>query len=323
MSTRTRRAIHLILDWDGTLACKDSLQLVAKIGYDKHGLPLNGPDAYPPPATSWNAVGSKYMERYSNHKQQYRPRQQDRKTLVEEKAWLASLKPIEVFGAHAAEDTRIFSGIGLVDVQQAAAFAVDGGLVTLRPGWDDLLDHILISGSFSILSVNWSAAFIRSSILAALKHSKDSARQARLTRYVQHQLQIDANEIHGLERPEGSTGRLRRDNSREDIRTSADKLRHMPKHNQHSKPRSDDSLVVYCGDSDTDLECLLDADIGICMQDDPKGSAQETLAATLKRLDISVRPVEGLKSVSVQGPCVWTARDFHQVLVALQSSETG
>ena len=43
---------------------------------------------------------------------------------------------------------------------------------------------------------------------------------------------------------------------------------------------------VYIGDSWTDIESLLAADLGICIRDDPMGSSQRKLAEALERLSI-------------------------------------
>lgn len=48
-------------------------------------------------------------------------------------------------------------------------------------------------------------------------------------------------------------------------------------------------LVVYIGDSTTDLECLLAADVGICMRDaEAMGSSQRELAETCVRIGVEV-----------------------------------
>ena len=88
-----------------------------------------------------------------------------------------------------------------------------------------------------------------------------------------------ANDIDGLDDPKGSSGRLSVD-SRPSIRTSFDKLQHL-KHEPGS-------ITIYIGDSATDFDCLLAADIGICIHDEPMGSSQRALAETLARFKLNV-----------------------------------
>ena len=52
-----------------------------------------------------------------------------------------------------------------------------------------------------------------------------------------------------------------------DIKTSLDKLRRLLKiKNSHGTLES--QPLIYVGDSITDFECLLEADLGICIRDD-------------------------------------------------------
>ncbi|GAM84699.1 hypothetical protein ANO11243_026980 [Dothideomycetidae sp. 11243] len=324
MSSTSKRAINLILDWDSTLTKKDTLHLVAKIGYGKHGLPLNQSTPYPPPAIPWDAVGAKYMDKYNAHNEQYRPIAECRRSLLEERSWLASLRPVEIFGARCAEETEVFRGVLSKDIQHAATCAVKDGEVCLRPGWAELANYALDKGFFGILSVNWSATFIRHVMLAALTQNENQDLRGRLSGFARDGLRIDANEIQGIDQAGGSSGRLSSTDDSGDIRTSADKLQRMPPRcrmlNDGKRPDLDFSgpLVVYCGDSDTDLECLLAADVGICLQDNHMSSGQSALASTLKRLQIDSRPIEDLQASGLLGARLWTARDFHQIHQALK-----
>ncbi|KAF2156851.1 hypothetical protein K461DRAFT_272941 [Myriangium duriaei CBS 260.36] len=326
MSSPTRRVINLILDWDGTLTHKDTLHLVAKIGYDKQGLPMSGPIDYPLPMLSWETISSKYMDEYKRHKMRYKPMAADRSCLSDERAWLASLKPIEVYGARTAESAQIFRGVEKSDIRTAAQVAVDSGDLVLRRGWNVLASHALAAGSLSILSVNWSATFIRCALLASLRTTKDTIDDA-LCKYVETDLRIDANDIQECDRVGGSLGELRQRNEADDVRTSADKLLRLPERCQslledrNASSSVDEALVVYCGDSDTDLECLLAADVGVCFRDGEMTGAQKSLAITLERLRVQVKPIEDFSINSLSETCLWTAHDFHQILNALKILE--
>lgn len=49
------------------------------------------------------------------------------------------------------------------------------------------------------------------------------------------------------------------------------------------------SIRIYVGDSTTDLECLLVAHLGICMQDEPLRSGQRDLSETLARIGVPTK----------------------------------
>lgn len=336
MTPPKRRPIQLICDWDGTLTKQDTLHLVAKVAYYKIGLPLDGEaSSYPAPAVSWRTLGNAYQEAYDRHKENYQPEQSQRKTLAEERRWLASLKDVELTGVKGAEEAEIFKAVTAAGVESGATAAVQSGNIMLRPGWLDLVDMAVgndpkaadkTPGSFEILSVNWSRTFIRSAILASLtKHTMTSPETARrVDGYLKTQMVVHANEISGLHYPDGSSGRLC--DSGEIIRTSADKLDILPTHchmsinaNERVPPRESQALVVYVGDSDTDMECLIAADVGICIQDEPLTSAQSRLREMTDRLGISMRHISMLQNEPPVYPSIWTASDFSEIVDAFKA----
>ncbi|KAK0716990.1 hypothetical protein B0T26DRAFT_751115 [Lasiosphaeria miniovina] len=72
-------------------------------------------------------------------------------------------------------------------------------------------------------------------------------------------------------------------------------------------------VVVYVGDSVTDLACLLDADVGVVMVDGDGDKADSKLLQTLRRLGLTVpRVVEG--GISSPLPRLVWARDFDDIL---------
>lgn len=333
MSEKPTRPVHFIIDWDGTLTKKDTLHLVAKVAYDKHFLPLHDRNehTYQPPATSWGEVGRKYMARYNEHKDQYRPSTNDRTTLAEERKWLASLKEIERFGAQTAEQTGLFSRVTRRGVESGGSDALFTKQLELRQGWDEVIRQGMnkSGNKVSILSVNWSAKFIRAALQAGVKELAATSRQfdrPGLMRFVRDELVIDANEVQGLDDADGSSGRLERPQPELDVRTSADKLLRMPSRCKTKLDIAEDRavddyahLVVYIGDSETDLECLLAADVGICIQDKFMGSGQAALASTFERLDVPISPVQNWTLDQIGRTCVWSARDFTEILTVLQS----
>lgn len=78
--------------------------------------------------------------------------------------------------------------------------------------------------------------------------------------------------------------------------------------NPFGKPRDEVPLVVYVGDSMTDIECLLEADIGIVMSFKGTGNLMETLG----RYNISALHISFWKPQP--GKSIWFARDFKDII---------
>jgi len=302
-----RRPIHLILDWDGTLTKRDTLVLVSRIGYRRHA---GDSETDIPP---WITFGEAWMNDFKKHSQQYTPAAAQRQTVQQERQWLQSLHPVESNSAARVQSSGLFKGVKADDIDGAANSYVRDGELQLRTGWDELMQEVLrpnenpegnyekpsASGSgtdgprgeVSILSVNWSRRFIRSSLLAAATSIPENG-EGSLPTYIKDRMTISANEMLK------SLDSQQSDKVEKEIRTSADKLSHMPQRCQETlfsgtyrEPMDGEPFVIYVGDSATDLECLLAADLGICVRDEPMGSTQKELAETLRRLDIPSRHV--------------------------------
>ena len=74
--------------------------------------------------------------------------------------------------------------------------------------------------------------------------------------------------------------------------------------------------VIYIGDSATDLGCLMDADVGICVRDDEVGETGEqgTLREGLERCGVGCEWIGGWKGRGERGEgLLWWARDFEEV----------
>ena len=70
--------------------------------------------------------------------------------------------------------------------------------------------------------------------------------------------------------------------------------------------------IVYIGDSWTDFECLLAADLGICTHDDPPTSTQRKLMDSFQRVGVHCPHMQDLKEADDWG-VVW-AEDFTEIL---------
>lgn len=317
-----RRPIHLILDWDGTLTRKDTLALVGQIAYQFHQTNQNNPTSLPP----WSDFSAAWMNDYFHHASTYKPKTAARTTLDQERHWLASLAPIESRSVRRVEASGIFKQLSTRHVDQTAQTVIKNGDLQLRGNWHVLIQRLLFSTNsqnrFSILSVNWSERFIRQSLLAAANALSVSNSAEELSSYIET-MDIRANEITGLDSPQGSDGTLNRGTSA-GIRTSADKLANMPpscrqRLDGHDQTQiHDEYTVVYVGDSATDLEALLAADVGICMRDEPMGSSQRELAETLTRIGVRVVHVgDDVAQHEAGQRVVYWASGFDQIAKAL------
>ncbi|OAG42864.1 hypothetical protein AYO21_02815 [Fonsecaea monophora] len=324
MASRFR--IRIVLDWDGTLTTRDTLHVVAAIGYrtNKHRVP-------PPP--SWDQIVQAYMADYTCHQDAYRPSRQDRRTIPLESAWLASLRGVEVRSVRRVVDAGIFADVTEGDISMEAEGAVRNGEVRLREGWWDVLtaaspgagachshshSHVECDASvpvpaaagsppIAIISVNWSAAFIRACLTAAattapteagdLKHEHSSQIQATVVK----SLPILANNLLPCSPRDNDYSTTVAPAGGAGIHTSADKLaalQHLQRlhrtrdREDQGESESQGDIVIYVGDSPTDFDCLVSADVGVCVRDEPLGSGQRELQETLERVGVEVRRLD-------------------------------
>ncbi|KAK5144908.1 hypothetical protein LTR04_001442 [Oleoguttula sp. CCFEE 6159] len=339
-SPRLRRPLHLLLDWDGTLTQRDTLHLVSSIGYAHHKRHRNihrneseSPDSQPPdptdppgPIDPWNEVVQMYGDDMKQHVESYQPQASERRTVEQESAWLASLEGIENRSVRRVEQAGFFRGVKRAEITEAARKATDGKGLQLREGWAELFSSAASSTSsnedvggqeaaehdskVTIISVNWSGEFIRESLLYPANTLKGwSDEQKQKVQQVVKDMTVFANEIEEVDRPEGSLGKLSKSGEK-GIRTSKDKLEYMP--TKDSKR----GTVVYVGDSPTDFDALLAADVGICIRDEPMSSGQKELSETLERVSVKVRNISEYKAspdTNANGPTLWWARGLKEV----------
>lgn len=264
----TRPPIHWILDWDGTLTQKDTLDALVNIAASSK------PNAQPPTLDRWKKVVDAYMTDYTSRLEKLAPNGSLPTTSEGERQLLKDMEPVEHRSLDRVYDAGVFEGLTKDVIEAGAKRAIDVGDVALRPGVAEFFRRIQARGDeVHILSVNWSRHFIHS-CLSASNISLPSSR-------------ILANEI-------SSDGRIA-----SGIVCSGDKMREL-----QNLP----GTIVYVGDSWTDIECLLAADVGICIRDEPVGSGQRKLAGALERLGVHCFPLSESNGVNCKG-VVW-ARDF-------------
>ena len=127
LSSFRNRAIHFIINWDGTITKKDTLEFLGRIAsqrWEKTKSLDSSTNDDPTTQMSWGAIVNAYMEDFTAHQNQYRPMKSNRKTILEERAWLASLKNVKLRSIKRVEKSRIFRGITAADIKQEANRAV-------------------------------------------------------------------------------------------------------------------------------------------------------------------------------------------------------
>lgn len=338
--------LHLILDWDGTLTRHDTLHFLGTIGFAHHRSRrrrdpatlqshLPGSQDPPPPADPWREVEQLYADDYALHEVGYKPPRAERHSIADEVAWLASLDEIENRSVRRVEGAGLLRGVTAREVDEGAKKVVQSGALGMREGWLELLlglreprMHIAdatdegaeeqAENRVSVLSVNWSTRFIK----AVMHAAADAARSSELVKAVD-EIEVVANEIEGLDHEDGSSGLLNKhgDNG---IRTSRDKSRQLyrmthPSGDLDDVDKAGDPMVVYVGDSCTDFECLLEAEVGICIRDEPMGGGQQQLAETFERLGIRVNHVSTMGDPrpdiahEEEERTIWWAKDLKEV----------
>ena len=315
---RMRRPVFLFLDWDGTITAKDTTHLIARVGssHQQQRLIENQDFSFRDP---WDDLVQAYSDDFHRHQNAYQPQALQRKSISEEQEWLESLSTIEARSIQRVEESGIFKGVTQSELHCAGSKAVEDGSLHLRDGWDKLLtvdtEHLATDSyeknaksrgdselSTFFISVSWSKSFIEGALQHASKnpHATSASPQCDpwfLQRTVFWKLAIYANEIDGIGRAEGSTG-LMHSVWEPNIRTSKDKLLTAQEIQREKEDLYvDPPYVVYVGDSTTDLECLLSADLGICIRDQPMRSGQQSLAQTLTRLGLETKHVTEMENL--------------------------
>ena len=283
----TAQLFHVFLDFDGTLTTADTTEKLVRLGY-RHNRP------HSTDAREWDEIVAAYVEDMGHHVVTYEPQAKQRRGIEEECAFLASLTEIEQRSVRRVETAGIFKGLTVEEVNKYALEEVQSGGVLLRDGWDTLLALVhRDGGSIGLISANWSAVWIRQCLYHA---SKVDARD------ILKDLRIYANEVVDLDKPGGASGGTM-------INTSRDKGRVL----RERRREIGDGVILYVGDSPTDLEALTSADIGIIIRDDSIKSGNKELADICERLQIPVRSIDEFSQIQ-KSTCLWWARDFEHIL---------
>lgn len=310
MFTGSNQRFHLILDFGGTIVKNNTIPLFDYLRSDQE-------------STTYSTFAEPYMNDHEQHIQNYRPVKANRTFLYQEYEYLDSLTFVERASIKRIDASNWLKGLrwsnSNLSVFQQAAYQIDAVVaIQWRFGFLELVQAVWQNnGIVDILSVNWSGNFIRS----LLRHEF-------LDKIDVDRLRIYANEIN----PSG-TGRISRIESingdqlkifwpepgstaydkSKGLWTQGDKVEVM-----RSIARGSETgrmMTVYVGDSKTDLGCIMEADLGICMRHDNDPSEEAIdLIEVLDRLHTKQTSIDRFSkgdtcsenSVGV----VWFANDF-------------
>ena len=315
---RNTKKFHLILDFDGTIIKNNTIPLLDYLRQDQNDI-------------SYGSFLDPYLRDYTEHIKNYQPSQEKRVTLQQEYDYLDSLGSVEKRSIERIESSGWLKGLKWTPEENSAfdtAVSHIGHNETLvwRTSFADLVKTIWQShGMVDILSVNWSGNFIR----ALLRHEFGGA------------IDIDRIGLYSNEIDPSGTGRFSRvkwksqdhfvnhwlrdsDHEDEDSRgiwTAQDKALVMRAVTATSK--ANNMITIYVGDSKTDLRSIMEADIGVCIEDNIDPTAEQvSLKEVFDRLAIDRIPIGnslyvGEKRSKDQDQLVYHAQDFNEVRKAL------
>jgi 2-hydroxy-3-keto-5-methylthiopentenyl-1-phosphate phosphatase len=284
--------IHWILDWDGTITRRDTLDALVSIAASAK------PDS--PVHEEWKRVSEAYMTDYTEALGQLAPDGRLPTTVQEERRLLQSLKSVEQASLARVSASGIFADLTQKLLEEGASNVINSKKVEIRNGFADFLQskQTRSHDTLDLLSVNWSRHFISSCLKAAGVSIDKSS--------------IYANELDGIESNYVSQGKISPENGSEmTIISSSDKLEYLT----HLREQ-DNRPIIYMGDSWTDIECLLEADLGICIRGEPIGSSQKKLAERLESLGVHCPHLSDWREAD-EWQVVW-AKDFAAVQAWLE-----
>ncbi|KAL8359541.1 hypothetical protein RB601_007778 [Gaeumannomyces tritici] len=345
--------MDIVLDFDGTITAKDTIACLGAFAvsrqqqsqqsqqqqhhYDDHG-------GHPTTTTTtehhqdststststsrqatWDWIVSSYAADHARHAAAFEPAEADRRTVAAERAFLASLRAVDGASAARVARSRLFAGCTDAHLFEAGRDAVRAAAgaaaaAAFRPGFAAFLRDAAGNGgggaTVAVLSVNWSAAFIRGvvSMCDGPGGGRDGA-AAVVSEVISNDIMADGSIGGPLVRgPEGEGGGGDRHAA---LTTSADKLRAFLDR-RDSRGGSGARTTVYFGDSTTDLECLLEASAGVVMADEGGAEGSSALLRCLSRLGFHVPHVsEAAAAAAAAGlppPRLAWARDFCEVM---------
>lgn len=298
-----QQPIHWVLDWDGTITRHDTLD--ALVGIATSVKSLGSIEHH------WKRVTQAYLDDHTKSVAKLVPGGKWPTTIAEEKNLLLQLKAVEQRSLDRVSESGIFADLTGTQITEGATQAIAAERVQLRAGFGAFFSliksrEITHNDKFSILSVNWSRRFIAASLRASGINIQSTA--------------ILSNELGGIDDGHPSDGRISalKDNT---VIGSADKLREFERLRREHEVTGYPAFMVYIGDSWTDVECILAADLGICIRDEPMGNSQKKIAEAFERLGVSCPHIASFDDTEKKS-VVW-AEDFEQIGVWMEKKSQG
>ncbi len=216
------------------------------------------------------------------------------------------------------EAAGLWKGVTRERVERAAVQAVAGDGVMLREGWAELVLAVRDrGGAVGVVSVAWSRLFISACLRESVRRGGGGGGRASVA---VGEVDVRANEIF-FDAGGNGVGGLDRYFSSEGtgIWTAGGKLRVMHELIEKST-RANGGVrpwTVYVGDSATDLGCLMEAEVGVCVRDEVETGEQEGLREVLESVGVGCFHIgEWKERMERQGEgrkWLWWARDFEEV----------
>lgn len=335
-----RRSFQVILDFDGTITTKDTIEPLVQ-----SAISLQHPSLPPsqlsqtPEAEAWSNCKSQYLADLSAHyeKENHKPSDGDAVTgpigLEREQRSLEALKDVEWASVQRVGESGIFRGFSresFRDMGKAAtADDPEGGndrAVAVREDFPEFVLWLVKKkrAQWGVVSVNWSWRWVRGVLEAALSdvggfngypvvaNDVDSS-TGMIIGYPLHM--VCCNHLETM----SNTNYHQLNRKRTHLLTTADKLlaQKITLFNFDLGFESPKPLTIYIGDSPTDLSPLLHADIGIIMNS--PSSTPGALGVLINRCGYRVLPVSEYKELYCKGEAgkeaiLLSANDFVEIM---------
>lgn len=278
---------HIIFDFDGTITQKDTVENIGRAAVEWRKTPQGGGIDL---TQKWEHIVQSYMQGLAAYDQTQLPEEQ-RTTWQQERDYLRGRRVVEETSLNRLRESGIFAGGFAAEDRLVEAGRRDRetGRTRIRGGFAEYLDKVRARGHIvHVVSVNWSAAYIRGVL-----------EPWGITSIVANEIHLDGS-IAAV--PQGSnSGGLGNIERPKVFATSGDKLEATRDLIKSMGGR----CVGYFGDSTTDLECLEFCG-GWVMTSDGGGS----LLRTLRRLGRNIPFVS--ESRDAQSHVAW-AHDFSEI----------
>ncbi|KAJ4393732.1 hypothetical protein N0V93_002947 [Gnomoniopsis smithogilvyi] len=277
---------HIIFDFDGTITEKDTIGNIAQAALEWRKTPDGGGADL---TREWEHVVQSYVQDLAKYDQTQPPEQQ-RITWQQERDYLRGRRVVEEASLARVRESGIFAGFAADDRLVAAGRRDrETGRTRIRDGFAEYLTMIRDHNHIvHVVSVNWSAAYIRGVL-----------EPWNITSIVANEIQLDGSIATSLECFTPQPSRLE---PLKALATSSDKL----EATKHLLERVGGQCKGYFGDSTTDLECLDFCGGWVITASDGKSS----LVRTLQRLGHDVPCISGPRGADSR---ISWAHDFTEV----------